>query len=323
MEKDAVFHPRYSVRNAFDDGVVSVADGRYSVGKHDKNKPEPRSMTCYNPDGRPVVFAKGQQTPSVNGRQVQANYPEVQSNPNPIAKSNTGEQLQTDTAVTVTRRGINRNRMDRTRQEPNPGDRRYWKSKDVVNADIQVDRVQKQQEVAKPRWQVLPYDSERKPRSLEETSTKEDRQHWMGQTVVQGGRSGGQQAHSGIQQKIPVEAMTRKDLTKMGRRENHIQRQIRRRLTVKTATGVEVEIPEEALSGEEFTLVVPGGVDLEGQFPVQNNPLPSHLGVDTLRELEGRPVADDEDAHQNRTYWGSHDVVTGPGAKSRFLPKNE
>lgn len=398
MSKAAVFHPRFSVRNAFDDGVVSVANGRYSVGKHDKTKPEPRYMSCYNPDGKPVVLAKGQPATPVRGKQVQANYPGVQSNTNPAAKPNSAPSPQGNTNTSASRRGINRTRMDRTRQEPNPDDRRYWRSKDVVNTDGQDEATgdakeerqaskeaekqaskgsaekqaskeaekqasnEEKQEVAKPRWQAEPYNSERRLRATVETSTKEDRQHWMGRTVVQGDKVQGKTAQGGKVQSLrqakvqdrnkqvaqrrtaqgrgaqglgtvidaqpprqQVEAMTRKDLNKMGVRENHIQRQIRRRLTVKTSGGVEVEIPEEALSGEEFTLVVPGDVDLEGQFQVQNNPLPSHLSIDTSKDIEGRPVADDEDARQNRNYWGGKEVVyaANSASKARFLPKNE
>lgn len=298
MASNAAFQPRFSVRAAFDGGVIDVADGRYAteVARQKQNAPRPN---CYNPNARPEVF---------QANQVQAGNPGVYAM-QPLANPSV---------------------FDATPTDPQPQDRDYWKSKGVVQNPAIKDRVtlkpeeemvEAQRKKQHPhqrqpnhpahgvRWQVDPYQSNKQVIAVVPTPQPGARQFWQSNDTVT----------APIPGQEGLGTMTRDELIRMGDRENQLQRQLRHPPQI-------VNLPANALNGEPFTLYLPEGANTPSNFQLQlspqvtaGEPIPFQYGVDTADQYAGHLIAPDTNGPVNREYWRSGQAVTS----KKFASKNE
>lgn len=317
MENE-ILYPKFSVRAAFDSGVVDVSDGNYSTKSGRKYQENAPKMQCYDPSGR-TVYASNVQTGRKDVRPI-----------------------------------VNATKIDATPKVPTLQDRNYWKGRQQPENNQEEEAKKEEEEVdaddqAKGvRRQIAPYNSDRNIRRLQGPPSKQDRRYWKSSERVDRSQQGEEEEKKEKEdENKQAEGMNRVQLKKMAQREGNIHRSLRGRPQVKTAT---LEIPSELLNHKSFTITVPGdfGVQVENveaeeeEEPVeekqegqqvqarrvvrsQNKPQtvgsqevaaprmmrgmrpPSHLGLDTGKEFRDHLIKDDPDAKQNREYWGGKD----------------
>lgn len=293
MSSNPAFHPRFSVRNSFDQNLVDVSSGRYASEAGRQLQKQPKTKNCYDTTSKPVVMAQSRPM-----RNVRAARPNVQA-----------------------RQNQNSDRRDVTPKQPSRQDRQYWQSKDLVarpaQSKTQPQPVQISFEVEKRRH-LEPYDTKRRPKAVEQTPSQVNRSHWKSNTRVDAPPAvqGCQSCKKKRNPRKPVEAMNHEQAKRMGQREGQLQRQLRG-LGASQKFTVAAETKRETPNNIRFV------VDPPREFSVQSNPLPSHMGVDTADDYRGHKIKKDESAVQRRQYWQGKNVVAQDApAPSRFLPKN-
>ena len=119
MNSNPVFHPKFSVKNAFKDEATGLPMQQYRAQSGRPVRPSPK------PNARGLPAQKFSKSTSIEGEKIQS-------------------------------KPVQRNRMDATNKHPRLKDRKHWKSKDAVYNNREVEGVRWQVEPYRPNTRIVP-----------------------------------------------------------------------------------------------------------------------------------------------------------------------
>jgi len=300
-----VFHPKFSVKSAFDGNVVDASDGRYAT---EKARHYPKST------GRCAVEQ------SNNSEIVRSSRHQVEarSGAHPVQREfrNTSTRLAEMQATPT--QGVRwqvppaplRRDIQQLEEQPSKLDRDYWMSTNRVN--------QQADPVVQGSHHSRRSDShhESPHRSHESHHSDEHHSH-----------------HRHESNAVPRQRPSDRALfQRMGVREIDGQKNLRNKDRVDNfgmdANTFTVTVPAAALDGDEFVIELPDEMQRQG-IQVEEVRF-GDLPIDTVRDTKGHFPLDAETISENRQYWKGKNVVanrfeakaSAPRSRPSFEPKN-